>query len=262
MSDVVSMPPYKFRNNQLQFFGSSAVSNSWVVNCRSRNSPVDPSWPIQSSSFLARLRRFFGTTEIQQSDEGTSKNRGLRRAYSWCLERGRGYVESEGSDFGSNLRFLNIAARGLSNSIWVTKKSLSSWFFSRKTEGKPISHLNHLKHIVEEEWCSGEKLPDHFSRGDLKSLWIHQEPIVVNDDQTSPPRRRLRKSTETGSTPSAPSPSPVSGSASPMRRVRGKSTEKTVEQIYQKLEADVFEMLFFFKGFFCFFRSLQGGPLS
>eukprot|EP00434_Breviolum_minutum_P014203 symbB.v1.2.012523.t2/scaffold852.1/size193270/1 len=60
-----------------------------------------------------------------------------------------------------------------------------------------------------------------------------KEPIVVNDDQTSPPRRRLRKSTET-STPSAPSPSPVSGSASPMRRVRGKSTEKTVEQIYQK----------------------------
>ena len=75
---------------------------------------------------------------------------------------------------------------------------------------------------------------------------------MVNDDQTSPPRRRLRKSTET-STHSAPSPSPVSGSASPMRRVRGKSTEKTVEQIYQKLEVDFFDVFFLSLG--CGFRN-------
>lgn len=102
-------------------------------------------------------------------------------------------------------------------------------------------------------------MPDHPSQGRSEILWIHKEPIVVNDDQTSPPRRRLRKSTETGSTPSAPSPSPVSGSASPMRRVRGKSTEKTVEQIYQKLEADVLWSVVFLKCFFfCFFLSLGG----
>lgn len=63
------------------------------------------------------------------------------------LGRGRAYVKSEGSDFGSNLRFLNIAARGLSNSIFLERELIRKLAFLG-TQTEPISHL---KHIVEWE---------------------------------------------------------------------------------------------------------------
>lgn len=69
-----------------------------------------------------------------------------------------------------------------------------------------------------------------------------EDPILVEDEDGSPMLRRKRKTAPasaagSGASVGAPSPSPHSrsaGSPSPMRRIRTKSSEKTVEQIYQK----------------------------
>eukprot|EP00435_Cladocopium_sp_Y103_P000222 s3202_g1.t1 len=75
-----------------------------------------------------------------------------------------------------------------------------------------------------------------------RAAQAEQDPILVEDEDGSPMLRRKRKAAPGSAAGSAasvgrPSPSPQSGSAgspSPMRRIRTKSSEKTVEQIYQK----------------------------
>lgn len=106
-------------------------------------------------------------------------------------------VKSEGSDFGSNHRFLTSLPGLYQTAFEFEKKSLSSWFFSGNTDG---TDLTLEAHNCRYYWCSGEKLPDHFSRGDLKSSeftrspswWTMTKPVHLGGAYEKAPKREAR----------------------------------------------------------------------